>query len=267
MHKSKKLTIILFCVIVFAGGWAIFLSHEYVAPILMYHSVTPDAQPQNRLAVSVKAFEHQMHFLRAHHYTILPLSTLARLISENKKLPPRTITVTFDDGYKDNYTYAFPVLRKYNIPATIFLIVNEIERPEGDRLSWLNIRIMQASGLITFGSHTLTHPYLTEITSEAILKKEIFDSKKILEERLGRKVDIFCYPNGSFNKKIRQLVIDAGYTLAMVTNPGKEYADNDLFLLKRLRISENSSNMFIFAVETSGYYTFVKEYKKEHKLR
>ncbi|MCX5709893.1 MAG: polysaccharide deacetylase family protein, partial [Candidatus Omnitrophica bacterium] len=171
----------------------------------------------------------------------------------------------FDDGNKDNYTRAFPILKKYRIPATMFVIVDEISRPQGDRLSWEEIRIMLDSVMVDIGSHTMGPQPLVFIKSEDELRRQIFESKKILEERLGNKIGLFSYPEGFFNAKIRQLVIDAGYLGAVATNPGRKYPSNDAFLLKRIRISENSSNMFIFAVESSGFYTIAKEYKKARK--
>lgn len=238
-----------------------FIRHQYVVPILMYHSVKPDALPENRLAVTLESFRRQMHFLKSSGYNVIPLERLADLIKDKKSIPSRTVAITFDDGYKDNYKYAFAVLKKYNFPATIFIIVNEIDRP--DRLSWDELKAMQDSGLITFGSHTLTHRYLEEIKSEEELKREILDSKIILEKKLDRPVNIFSYPSGRFTVQMRKLVIDAGYKLAVVTSPGRKFPNDDIFALKRLRISSTSDNLFVFWIETSGFYTFIKEHRDE----
>jgi peptidoglycan/xylan/chitin deacetylase (PgdA/CDA1 family) len=214
-----------------------------------------------RLIVSPRAFERQMRFLKEHHYNIVPLETLAFLIRDKKKIPPKTIAITFDDGNKDNYTNAFPILKKYVLPATMFIIVDEVGRPQGDRLSWDEIKVMRDSGLITFGSHSLRAEPLINIKSEEDLRKNIFDSKKILEEKLGCPVNAFSYPEGRFNDHIRKLVIDAGYKLAVTTNPGKKFPSDDIFALKRLRISSSSDNLFVFWIETSGFYTFLKEHR------
>jgi peptidoglycan/xylan/chitin deacetylase (PgdA/CDA1 family) len=222
--------------------------------------INPYAQ---RLIVSPQAFERQMLFLKEHHYNVAPLETLASLIRDKKKIPPKTIAITFDDGNRDNYTNAFPILKKYGLPATMFIIVNEVGRPQGDRLSWDEIKLMQGSGIITFGSHTLGPEPLINIKSEEDLKKQIFDSKKILEEKLGRKMNAFSYPEGRFNDHIRQLVINAGYKLAVAANPGKKFPNDDIFALKRLRISSSSDNLFIFWIETSGFYNFIRE--RRHK--
>lgn len=259
MYKRKiKATVfgIIFLALLFLIG---FVRGQYVTPIIMYHSIDPNATAENRLAITPENFQRQMRFLKNHHYTVLPLESLAGLIKEKKRIPSKSIAITFDDGYKDNYIYAFPILKKYNLPATIFIIVNEIGRP--DRLSWDELKAMQDSGLITFGSHTLGHEHLPDIKSEQDLQKQIFDSKGILEEKLNKEITIFSYPNGGFNDRVRQLVIDAGYKLAVATNPGKKFANDDIFALKRLRISATSDNLFIFWVETSGYYNFMREHR------
>lgn len=235
------------------------LSRAYVPPVIMYHSVRPHPDKADRLAVSSEAFERQMRFLRQWRYRVVPLEELAALVKSGKKVPSRTLAITFDDGYKDNYTYAFPVLRKYGIPATLFVITDEVGRPQGDRLSWGEIKEMQDSGLVTVGSHCLGPEPLVKIKSEDEVRRQIFDSRKILEQRLGREVVLFSYPEGMFNARIRQMVIEAGYKAAVATNPGRAYPNDDPFALKRLRVSSSSDNLFVFWAETSGYYTFMKE--------
>lgn len=260
MPKCKRLIIIL--AIVFVGIFLLvnFTQKIYVVPILMYHSINPKSNPaMSRLIVSVQSFERQMHFLKKHNYNILSLESVADLIRNKKKIPPHTIAITFDDGYKDNYAYAFPILKKYHLPATIFIIVNEVGRP--DRLSWDEIKIMQDSGIITMGSHAIGPEPLINIKSESELKNQIFNAKKILEEKLLREVNLFSYPEGRFNDKIRQLVIEAGYKAAVATSPGKKFANDDIFALKRLRISPTANNLFVFWIETSGYYNFIREHR------
>jgi peptidoglycan/xylan/chitin deacetylase (PgdA/CDA1 family) len=150
-------------------------------------------------------------------------------------------------------------LRKYNLPATIFIIVNEIGRPQQDRLNWDEIDKMQESGIIDFGSHCLGPEPLVNIKSEGIIREEIFDSKRALEARLGSPILAFSYPEGKFNDKIRQLVIGAGYRVAVTTKPGKSFPNDDIFALKRLRISSTSDNLFVFWFETTGFYSFIRE--------
>lgn len=266
-------TVILILAIGIICGAYFFLSgllkENYVPPILMYHSINPTPNPWIKsLIVSPDNFERQMRFLKEQRYNVLPLAELARLIKEKQKLPPKAIAITFDDGYKDNYTYAFPVLKKYNFPATIFIIINEVGRPSlpwpgDDRLNWEQIRKMRDSGLISFGSHTLGPDPLTKIQSEEEVIRQVFASKRELERELGLPVVAFSYPEGRFTPEIRQMVIDARYSFAVATMPGKSFSKDDVFALKRVRIAPSSNNLLVFWFESTGYYPFFKEKKKK----
>ena len=130
--------------------------------------------------MSPESFERQMRFLRERKYNIVSLEELTDLIKNKKKIPPMTVAVTFDDGYLDNYTHAYPVLKKYNIPAAIFVVINRIGKHlvNDDYMSWSQIREISESGLITIGSHSMSHPNLSEISLEEQLKEEILESKK-----------------------------------------------------------------------------------------
>lgn len=265
MRQPKTLKIII-KVILGAIAISLFLfivtlKANYVAPILMYHSINPQPVAGKMLTVSPETFERQMHFLKSQRYNVLRLEELAALIKDKKKVPPRSLAITFDDGYKDNFLYAFTILKKYALPATMFIIIDEVGRPQNDRLSWDDIKIMRDSGLIVFGSHTLGPEPLVNIKSDEELKRQVYESKKILEEKLGRSVTLFSYPEGRFNAKIKNMVIAAGYKAAVATNPGKTFPNDDVFALKRLRISENAKNMFVFWFETSGFYNFLREHR------
>jgi len=257
MLKNKKLIVwsgIILCCTVFV---VVFVRTQYVLPVAMYHSVQPAVPDGNRLIVSAKTFDRQMQFLKKNRYSVLSLEYAAALIEQKKSMPPRAIVLTFDDGNADNYEYAFPVLKKYGLPATIFLVVSDIGKP--GKLDMDQVRQMQDSGLISFGSHSVSHPFLECITSDAELVKEINGSKAALEILLGRPVPTFSYPCGRFNADVRQRVVNAGYRAAVVTNPGKATANDDVFAFKRLRISENAANLFVFWFETTGYYNFIRE--------
>ncbi|MBU1998869.1 MAG: polysaccharide deacetylase family protein [Candidatus Omnitrophica bacterium] len=263
MLKHKRLIIVVILLGVLTL-WLVNLARtKYVIPILMYHSVDPAADNDNLLSVTLDSFQRQMRFLKEHRYNVISLKEVADIIKNKKKVSANTIAITFDDGCRDVYIYAFPVLKKYNFPAEVFIVVNEVGLVQENRMSWDEVNAMQASGLIHFGSHTINHPNLAELTSEETIKNEIQGSKKILEEKLGRRVDSFCYPSGRFNAKSRKAVIDAGYELAVATNPGKGSPNDDIFALKRLRISSNADNLFIFWVESSGYYNLIREGKRK----
>jgi peptidoglycan/xylan/chitin deacetylase (PgdA/CDA1 family) len=262
MFKRFLIAVGFFLLIVVLSAAIIFPRH-YVVPILMYHSVKEEVPEGSRLTVSVKTFERQIRFLKERRYNVIPLTTAAQGVAEKRRFPPKTVVITFDDGFRDNFTHAFPVLKKYGLCATLFVILDEVGRPRGDRLSWEEIRIMRDSGLFQFGSHTFTEVPLVNIRSQEEVKRQIFDSKKALEEKLGVPVEAFSYPEGFFTPQIKEWVRLAGYKLAVATNPGKKIPDDDVFALKRLRISENASNLFVFWVESSGYYNYMRENRRK----
>jgi len=228
-------------------------------PILMYHNIDQNWE-KSKISVSPQSFEKQMRFLVRNRYNIVSLDKLAGMLKSDKKIPYKTVAVTFDDGYENNYTNAFPVLKRYNIPATIFVVIDKIGK-EG-YLTWEQIEEM-AGNKIEIGSHTLSECYLPDIKDSARLKREIYGSRRLLKERIPEAGDFIAYCSGGFNKDIRQMVIDAGYDGACATNPGKAYPDDDIYALKRLRISRTSDNLFVFWIEASGFYTWIKEHRDE----
>lgn len=266
LKPVKILLLILAALFLSFGLWLGSVVSHYTVPILMYHYINAEEPLRSKLGVSPQSFERQMRFLRERRYNIMPLTELADLIRDKKGLPPRTVAVTFDDGYLDNYTNAYPVLKKYNIPATIFVVVNRIGRRVGndDYMNWQQIKELSESGLVTIGSHSMNHLNLNEVESEDELRYEIAESRIILEEALNRKVSLFSYPFGGLNNNARLMADKAGYKAAVGTNFPRGSPGDDIFALKRLRISENCRNMFIFWAETSGFYTYIKEQRDDY---
>ena len=146
-------------------------------------------------------------------------------------------------------------MKRHSFPATIFVATDFIG--EDKFLNWNEIETMQKNN-ISIGSHTASHRWLPSLTKEEI-KKEFTSSKNILENKTGYKIETLSYPLGGFNKGIEKIAKEVGYLGAVATNPGKGKPDNDPYALKRIRISMTSDNLFTFWVETSGYYTFIKE--------
>ncbi len=134
------------------------------------------------------------------------------------------VVITFDDGYADNYTTVFPLLKKYNMKATIFLITDMIGT-EG-HLTEQQIKEMSASGLVHFGSHTVSHPRLDTLT-EYGMREELLHSKEILEELTGKEISALAYPNGVYSDKAEQLSAALGYRFAYTTDaPSEQYYPN-----------------------------------------
>lgn len=282
----------------------------------MYHRVCPARDSRSLEPLNPRGFEKQMEYF-CRSYEPLSLDQLAQYICQGKTFPEKAVVITFDDGYKDNYLYAYPVLKKYRIPATIFLttghigtgnllwpdkvryiiqhttlaevnlgafgnhslkserdkaragflIVEKMKKlPEdkkiqlieqlvtecgvdipaalGERyiLSWEEVMEMSNNG-IDFGAHSVTHPILTQVPLEQA-KWEIMQSKKDIEERLGKQVTAFAYPNGDYNSKLAGFVKECGFTCAVSVLPCKLISSKDNpYELSRIPAMEDSSKM------------------------
>lgn len=198
-------------------------------PILMYHRVVPklDAPDFTGNSITVQDFEGQMRWLSGRGYTCLPVAAIAKAIADGEadRLPAHSFAITLDDGYRDNYEYAWPILRRHGFTATIFLVTdhvggaNEFDRGPGmERVRMLTkkqIRQMHADG-IDFGSHTCSHPDLTSVSNER-LHHELWDSRRAVESLLDAPCYDFCYPHGRRSAEIEAAVERAGYSLACGT--------------------------------------------------
>jgi peptidoglycan/xylan/chitin deacetylase (PgdA/CDA1 family) len=198
-------------------------------PILMYHRVVPklDGPDPSGNCITIHDFEEQLRWLSGHGYTCLPVATIAGAVAVEKAdtLPAHSFAITLDDGYRDNYEYAWPILRRYGFTATIFLVtdhiggVNEFDHGLGTRpvrmLTQKQIRQMHATG-IDFGSHTCSHPDLTLLTETAV-NRELVDSKCAVESLVQARCYDFCYPYGKRSFAVEAAVERTGYSLACGT--------------------------------------------------
>jgi len=256
-HLKKRFVVLLVILIFIVGGF-LWAREQYVVPVIMYHKIDND-DAISKLSVSPESFKRQMSFLKKHNYNVVRLEDLSDLIKSGN-IPYKTISITFDDGYEDNYIDAFPILKKEGLPATIFISPNWIG--ENGYLTWEEVIEMSGGNVISIGSHTMNHAYLPGLQDEK-LDIEIVNSKDVIEGRIKKEVTSFSYPLGSFDDLARDKVINSGYKTAVATNPGKNYPRHDLFAMKRVRISRTSDNLFVFWIETSGFYTWIKEHRDE----
>lgn len=246
--------------------------------ILAFHRVNP------------KYFEKQINYLRK-KYNIIPLKKALSNSNNN-------VVLTFDDGYKNNFKYAYPVLKRFGIPATIFIIhnfignntfawwdkvehhnlsidveelkalnpkeiedkvdnlikendINPVKTPEEySFMSWEEIN--KIKDVFEIGSHTVSHPILTNISLEDA-NKEIIMSKLLIEKKIGREIVSFAYPNGNWNHGIRNCVKDAGYEFAVTYTKGNNNAKTNPYLFCRRGINEKDS-LEIFATKVAGVF-------------
>lgn len=250
--------------------------------ILCYHRVC-DLHPQiggiiRDLTVTPKAFDQQMNFLSKNGFNVITLDQYFDYKHKNIRPPKRSIVITFDDGYSDNYINAFKVLKKYNFKATFFIVTDYIN---SDRIfSWLKIGDitflqydkekeyllplskkaileMDAYGA-TFGSHTKTHCYLTQINKNQIID-ELRGSKEQLEKILAKPVKYFCFPHGDMNDFIKKQVKEAGYKAALALKGGTNSLKSDPFELRRILILSQDS-LYKFKRKVEGGYDWWDKY-------
>ena len=272
--------------------------------ILTYHSVRPlEANyllDDDVISTSPTAFEEEIRFFKE-YFQLITFRDLSKYQSNGKKFPKALLIVTFDDGYRDNYTHVFPILKKYRVPATIFLSVAHVESgasfwwnetvyylkvlgkstteikqflrelksvsnperiarikelskkiidktilSERQSLFWQEIEEMHKEG-IEFGSHTLTHPILSQLTTDQELDFEIKESKRMIEEKLKTPVTAFSYPiggRGAFNQKVKDKVKEAGYEFAVTYVHGvNRLRDPQLDYFELSRVDMDKENL------------------------
>lgn len=181
-------------------------------PILMYHYVggNPNSNDttRNSLTVPLKNFEEQLRYLSQSGFTTLSLNDLADIATKKIACTAKPIVLTFDDGYIDFYVNAFPVLKKYNLRAVVFIPTGLIN--QGYYMSWDQIREISDSGLVSFEAHTVTHRYLTGLGRGEIIA-ELRNSKETLESETNQKVSFIAYPFGAVNDVVYNAARSVGF--------------------------------------------------------
>lgn len=208
-------------------------------PILMYHMVKPLTTDMNtttrRITTSPEIFEAQLKFLQKNGYTTWFIRDAMQLINANKKLPPRSVVLTFDDGTRDFYENVLPLLNKYNIKAVAY--VNPDITTNTHFMNLEMLREVAVSGLVEVGSHTGTHQFLTDLGEEE-QTLQIAESKKKLEALIGEPVVSFSYPFGAFTLSVLKEVEAAGYSSAASAYYGTVAAQKYRFMLPRILVGD-----------------------------
>jgi len=209
-------------------------------PILAYHKI--DALKELGITCILPGtFEKQMRFLAQNGYKSISPEHLVASITGEAKLPEKPVLLTFDDGYENFYTHAYPILKKYGYTALIFMLAGYIDnwnlwevklsKERFMHLSSTQIQELSEEGF-WFGSHGVNHLFLTYQT-DALAKKEIQLSKSILEEILGKPTQFFSYPYGNYDARIAHFVREAGYQAAFCLHTAKAITSDNLYSLPR----------------------------------
>lgn len=201
-------------------------------PVLMYHSI--DYEKGNELRLPKEQFKEQMKYLKDNGYTILTLNELYNFLEKNKPIPEKSIVITLDDGYVDNYTNAYPILKELGLNATVFVVTSNIDKDKRT-LTSEQIKEMDEAG-IQIASHTYNHDKLDDLPYEKQLQT-MKKSKDDLEKILNHKVDFIAYPYGKWNEESIKAAKDAGYKMAFTTQGGWSNKQDGIYTLNRVYIS------------------------------
>lgn len=210
-------------------------SENVGVPVLYYHSIDPSEA--NELILSPERLKKQLQYILDEGYTPLTMNQLYEHLTNNKEIPKKSIVINFDDGYMDNYTYAFPILKELGIKATFFIITNGIN--DGYYMSKEQLIEMDKAGMDIM-AHTESHPHLSKYPYEIQLG-ELTRSKQVLEEILGKPVDFLAYPYGSYNEDTLKATKEAGYKMAFTIHNGIASRNTSPLELKRVYVSSRES--------------------------
>jgi len=188
-------------------------------PIILYHNLNPTVP--GSMTVTPQKFEANLKLLKDNGFTFIPLKdAVAYLQGKRASLPPKPVVLTADDGWESVYTYMFPIIKKLNIPITLFVYPGSISSSK-HFLSWDQLKELKNSALVDIQGHTYSHPNfkiakrnMSPASYEQFVQKELFTSKKILEDKMGIKVSLLAWPFGIYNDYLEKQATKAGYDMA-----------------------------------------------------
>lgn len=201
-------------------------------PVLCYHSVGYDDSGKSSLIISPEKFREHMKGLKENGYTTLTMEDLESYLADSNPIPVKSVIITFDDGYRDNYTNAFPILKEFDMKATIFVVSNLINGETS--LTSSQIKEMSDYG-IDIESHTVSHKRLNEMSYSEQLK-ELSESKAEIEKITGKSVVAAAYPEGKYNDDTKVAMKESGYEMGFTIEHGYADREDDFSMLDRICI-------------------------------
>lgn len=209
----KKFLIIVIVMVIVAIAFFVFYRNknnerrDVKIPVLLYHNfvnTVPDSDPDNFNYINTpQSFEENIKVLIENGYTIISMQELNDAYNLKTELPSKPILITFDDGYYSNYEYIYPILQKYNVKASIFVVTDKVGKEiDGIKyLGWNECLEMQNSGLVEIFSHSKRHVFYDELSAR-VIHDDVIESYKVIEKNLGRKkLKVFAYPYGAYTKE------------------------------------------------------------------
>lgn len=207
---------------------------QYVG-VLVWHDVLPRRQVWFDTPLAI--FKAQMEAIHRGHFQVVSLDALKEHLTRGAPLPPRPLVITFDDNNRGIYRYAFPLLKQYGYPATLFVHSDYVGvTTSKEHCDWTELAEMQRSGLIGIQSLTASHPPDIRRLPDALMLKELGDSRAAIQKRLGKPVYAFVYPEDNYDERAARLVRKAGYQLAFTEDWGNAGASPNLMMIHRYSI-------------------------------
>jgi len=207
-------------------------------PVLMYHYISTPPKGagavRRDLSVPPERFEEHLCYLRDEGYESITLHDLALALQIGHPLPEKPVIITLDDGYRDAYTNAFPLLAKYGFGATFFLITGFIDQGRPEHLTWEQVIEMDAAGM-SMEAHGHTHPDLRNQSLDYLVW-QILGAKEAIEARTHKTVRFFAYPAGKYDPQVIKVLHSAHYWGAVTLHAGAEHHSDSMFELKRIRV-------------------------------
>ena len=213
--------------------------------VLNYHKVVDEHMS---LSVPLADFEQHMKWLQEYGYTSITPEELYEFIVNGSELPEKPVLITFDDGYKDNYTNAYPIMKKYGFTGTIFVVTGFLGVYD-NYMTWEQAKELSDNGF-SIESHTYSHKSMTEASDEEI-SKELTKSRDTIKNKLGIDADFMAYPTGTYNLHIAELVQKAGYKGAFTIKYDNVSRESNVYALERVPIfhTENTNKDFLERIQ------------------
>ena len=239
---------------------------EVTVPVLCYHRFGPKVA--DSMTVTTKVFESQLQWLKDHQYTVIPLKTLVNYLRGQGPLPPpKSVVITADDAHKTVYSDMLPLVRKYNVPVTLFVYPSCVSNASY-AMTWDQLRELKSTGLFDFQSHTYWHPNFNKERArlipaefEKLVHMQFTKSREKLEKEMGVKVDLLAWPFGIFDPWLMAKAAESGYAAAFTIERHAVTRDDPAMALPRFLLTDKDRGKAFEAILNSAHIVAKRESK------
>jgi len=245
--NSKKLLSLFFV-------WVLCVAHAQAAVILQYHHVSDETPPST--STSPQLFAEHLQYLQDHDFQVMSLPELLQRVQKKQTLPDKAVAITFDDSYRSIFTTAFPLLKKYQYPFTVFINTEPVGRSDS-LLRWDDIVAMADAGA-TIANHTHSHPYLvrrlaqeTPAQQRQRIREEIITAEEQIKQHTGQSHKILAYPYGEYDDKLIDLLKSLGF-MGIGQHSGAVGTRSDIYRLPRFPMGGSYGKMNDFPLKVSA---------------